>query len=48
MSGVNTFPDGIAKDAAEMMTNLPAPERASFTGEDLSWVGGPKGWQPIT
>jgi hypothetical protein len=48
MSGVNSFPDGVAKDAAGFMTNLPAPERTSFRGEDLSWVGGPKGYQPIT
>ena len=48
MSGVDSFPDGVAKDAAGMFPNLPAPERTSFTGEDLSWVGGPKGYQPIT
>lgn len=48
MSGVNKFPDGVAVDAVGMIPNIPAPERTSFTGEDLSWVGGPKGYQPIT
>jgi hypothetical protein len=48
MSGVNSFPDGVADDAMGSVTNLPAPERSSFTGEDVSWVGGPKGHQPIT
>jgi hypothetical protein len=46
--GVDNFPDGVADDAIGMIPNIPAPERTSFTGEDLSWVGGPKGWQPIT
>ena len=45
---VATFPDDVARDATGFMPNLPAPERTSFIGEDLSWVGGPKGWQPIT
>ena len=48
MSGVDNFPDGVAKDAVGMIPNIPAPERTSFTGDDLSWVGGPKGYQPIT
>lgn len=49
MSGVNNFPDGVADDAVGFIPNPPAPEKGhEFTGEDLSWVGGPHGYQPIT
>jgi len=45
---VNSFPDGVVEPAL-FFPNMPAPERGhEFTGEDLSWVGGPKGHQPIT
>ena len=48
MSGVNNSPDGIAVYAVGDILNIPAPERTSFTGEDLSWVSGAKSYQPIT
>lgn len=48
MSGVNSFPDGVAPDAVGFIPNPAAPERTSFTGEDLSWVGKGHGYQPIT
>jgi hypothetical protein len=46
----NHFPDGIADDAAGFIPNFSAPERVygEYTGEQLSWVGGPRGHQPIT
>jgi hypothetical protein len=50
MSGVDTFPDGLAVDHIGFIPNTPAPEQQfpEYTGEQLQWVGGPKGLQPIT
>jgi hypothetical protein len=50
MSGVNNFPDGVAFDAVGYTPNVIAPERpyGEYKGEQLSWVGGPAGPQPIT
>ncbi len=45
---VNVFPDGVVGEPM-FFTNPPAPEQGhDVTGEDLSWVGGPRGIQPIT
>ena len=46
----NDFPDGVAPDTPGMLPNPPAPEALAppLTHEDLSWVGGPKGLQPVT
>jgi hypothetical protein len=45
----DVFPDGVAPDSGGFFPNSPAPERGhEVTGEDLSWVGGPKGHQPRT
>lgn len=53
MSGVNNFPDGVAKGSLGFITNPKAPEELypQLTGEDLGWVAGPggaHGYQPIT
>ena len=50
MSGVDSFPDGVAVDAVGSLPNLIAPERLvpAYTGDQLQWVGGPVGHQPIT
>lgn len=48
MPGVDSFLDGVVGEGV-FIPNPAAPERAhEVTGEDLSWVGGPQGIQPIT